>query len=395
MNRHSSRLALFIALATILGACGTRTPLTIDLDGSVTSSPDGALDLGRRDLGGAMPIDFGPPPPPPPPPPGCTSDRECSDGIGCNGAERCEATLCVAGEPLLCDDGVDCTDDVCVEVEPDLGACVSTPVAEACADGELCTASGCEARACMADEECDDRFVCTGTERCVDNRCVVAFRMDCNDGNICTTDRCIESLGCRSTDRDDDRDGAADAACGGTDCDDGNPRIRPGISEVCGDGVDNNCDGAADCADRACVGRPPCGPPPPFDMGPIDFGSIDFGSSSREIGIAACTNGFDDDADGRLDCADNDCSGFGPGGECCNGVDDTPGDDDPNFDLFACRCFGDADCAGVGSIETSCWSRSFSLCGPRCNFVGGNTFCREFFPGSFERCDAASGECVE
>lgn len=116
---------------------------------------------------------------------------------------------------------------------------------------------------------------------------------------------------------------------------------------------------------------------------------------TREIGIAACTNLVDDDGDGRRDCNDNDCRGFGPMGECCNGVDDTPGDMDPNFDLFACRCFSDADCAGVGSIETSCWTRSFSLCAPRCNFVGGNRFCREFFAGSLEVCDAATGECVE
>jgi len=388
MNHSSSRVALFIALAAILGACGTRTPLTVDLDGSVTSRPDGALDLGRRDLGGTTPIDLGPPPPPPPP--GCTSDRECSDGIGCNGAERCEATRCVAGEPLACDDAVECTDDDCVEVEPDLGACVSTPTSRFCEPGELCTLEGCALRMCGGDADCNDGFTCNGIERCLEGLCIAGPPLDCDDAEICTTDRCIEGIGCRTTARDDDRDGAVSSACGGTDCNDGNPRIRPGITEVCDDGVDNDCNSAADCADRACAGRPPCGPPPPVDMGRIDFGS-----SSREIGISACTNGVDDDTDGRLDCADNDCSGFGPGSECCNGVDDTPGDDDPNFDLFACRCFGDADCVGVGSIETSCWSRSFSLCGPRCNFVGGNTFCREFFAGSFERCDVASGECVE
>jgi hypothetical protein len=114
----------------------------------------------------------------------------------------------------------------------------------------------------------------------------------------------------------------------------------------------------------------------------------------REIGVAACTNRVDDDLDGRIDCEDTDCRPFGRDAECCNGVDDTPGDDDPNVDLFACRCFSDADCVGVGSLETSCWRRSFSVCGPRCNFLGGDFFCRTYFPGSLERCDAATGECV-
>lgn len=388
MNR-SYQLALAAGIVVALSACGTRTPLTVDLDGSVASMADGAIDLGRRDLGGTTPTDFGPPPPPPPPP-DCTTDRECSDGIGCNGAERCEAAGCVAAEPVRCDDGIECTDDDCVEADPDFGACVSTPTSRGCALGELCTLGGCVSRMCGRDDECNDGFVCNGVETCSAGLCVSGSPLGCDDGEVCTTDRCIEGTGCRAAARDDDGDGAVSSACGGADCNDGNSRVRPGVTEVCDDGLDNNCNGAADCADRGCAGRPPCGLPPP-----IDAGGIDFGSPTREIGIAACTNGFDDDADGRSDCTDNDCNGFGPGSECCNGVDDTPGDKDPIFDLFACRCFDDSDCAGVGSIETSCWSRSFSLCGPRCNFVGGNTFCRDFFAGTFERCDVASGECIE
>jgi hypothetical protein len=40
----------------------------------------------------------------------------------------------------------------------------------------------------------------------------------------------------------------------GTDCDDGNKAINPGVSteSACGDGVDNDCDGKIDCADPDC-----------------------------------------------------------------------------------------------------------------------------------------------
>jgi hypothetical protein len=44
---------------------------------------------------------------------------------------------------------------------------------------------------------------------------------------------------------DADADGARDAACGGTDCDDADPAIRPGALETL-DGVDQDCDGTTD-----------------------------------------------------------------------------------------------------------------------------------------------------
>ena len=45
---------------------------------------------------------------------------------------------------------------------------------------------------------------------------------------------------------DVDGDGFTDVACGGPDCDDSNPTANPGMQEIQGDGVDNDCDGMID-----------------------------------------------------------------------------------------------------------------------------------------------------
>ena len=55
-----------------------------------------------------------------------------------------------------------------------------------------------------------------------------------------------------------DNDGYRDMACGGLDCDDGDPQVNPdGIEGVyphpsCSDSKDNDCDGMTDYADNAC-----------------------------------------------------------------------------------------------------------------------------------------------
>lgn len=74
----------------------------------------------------------------------CRADADCSDGVGCNGTERClfddsGLTRCTPGSPYVCGDRNECTDDVCVEP----GECTSTPNDLRCPDG-ICTSRGCE-----------------------------------------------------------------------------------------------------------------------------------------------------------------------------------------------------------------------------------------------------------
>ncbi len=45
---------------------------------------------------------------------------------------------------------------------------------------------------------------------------------------------------------DADGDGYRDAACGGEDCDDADRNVNPDAYDICGDGVDNDCDGTPD-----------------------------------------------------------------------------------------------------------------------------------------------------
>ena len=97
---------------------------------------------------------------------------------------------------------------------------------------------------------------------------------------------------------DADGDGYADAACGGTDCDDNNAAVHPNATETC-DGKDNNCDGAVD-------------------------------------------EGFDQDGDGIVDCSDNCPTTSNPGqedsdidgqGDVCDVCPNDPDDDIDNDSL--------------------------------------------------------------
>jgi hypothetical protein len=111
---------------------------------------------------------------------------------------------------------------------------------------------------------------------------------------------------------DDDCDGVADDGCDGdgdgftideNDCDDGDPAINPGADEVC-DGVDNDCDGVIDGVERPCYAGPD---------GTAGVGACVVGAEVCEAGLFGecegqalpgdelCGNGVDDDCDGEVD----------------------------------------------------------------------------------------------
>jgi len=100
-------------------------------------------------------------------------------------------------------------------------------------------------------------------------------------------------------------------------------------SEVCGDGLDNDGNGLADCADTVCAATTPCQEPLPPE--------------------SACADGVDNDIDGLTDCDDPDCDPIDPCYVPSNEIDCSDNLDDDQDGLTDCDdddCLSNAVCAG-------------------------------------------------
>ncbi|MBN1513305.1 MAG: CotH kinase family protein [Phycisphaerae bacterium] len=156
-----------------------------------------------------------------------SNGMSCEDGFFCNGAETCQAGVCVSGmtpciDPAHCDEAT----DVCLPCFHD----------EDCSDGNPCTPDLCLDEQCVREifadgTPCSDGDACTQAGTCQGGVCVGGMPVDCDDANPCTVDACEPSTGCVNTAVED-----------GIDCDNG-----------------DYCDGQDVCQSGICVGGiPPC-----------------------------------------------------------------------------------------------------------------------------------------
>jgi len=101
----------------------------------------------------------------------CIDDGDCDDGKYCTGVEHCVNNVCQAGS-FPCNDGISCTDDICIEDGGGAGRCQSTPVDARCNDSIYCTVDACDQpgpNGCShtpADSRCNDDKFCNGAETC-------------------------------------------------------------------------------------------------------------------------------------------------------------------------------------------------------------------------------------
>jgi hypothetical protein len=309
----------------------------------------------------------------------CVRDEDCNDGLRCNGDEVCVNEECAPGEPVVCDDGVACTADGCVEEGDE--ACQFTADHELCLPTELCSfLEGCVPRPpCTTDDECDDGLICNGAETCdtAQGECVPGPRPVLDDQVECTLDACSDRLG-------QVLHTPAPARCNDGEFCNGIELCRPDVGCVEGeppalsDGLDctqDRCDEAGDvvlhepddarCDDgRFCNGPEACHP--------VD-GCVPTDPPVVNDGVG-CTIDACDEIDDRVTHVPDDgaCSDslYCNGPEVCDPVEDCQrgaapvvddelactadrcdeGRDVVVHDYSACECEQDADCVGVCQV---------------------------------------------
>ncbi len=233
-------------------------------------------------------------------------------------------------------------------------ACGDDDGSDAGTDGGTDTTTGCTESA-----ECDDGMFCNGVETCDEGACAPGTspcEMACDEA----ADRCVSC----DVAPDMDGDGALSVECGGDDCNDSDPNVFPGNTEVC-DSDDEDCD-------------------------PTTFGVRDMDGDGFDDVL--CCNG---DQCGS-DCNDMLPSVFAGATEVCNGRDD---DCDGTADEGVLIVFfRDRDSDTYGDDDTTVMECSlptgFAARGGDCvDDPAAEPLANQFNPGASEVCDELDNDC--
>ncbi len=307
-------------------------------------------------------------------------------------------------------DGQDAAPDLFVWFESDVDGVFCEPVPDA--DGN----AGC------------DQALRTGNH-------MLTFGVEDTAGNAATAE--VDFYVEPADDNDNDGDGYTEAR---GDCDDDDPNVRPGATEV-GNGIDDDCDGEVDegtvyyddDGDCACEQEPCRGS---IEPSCVDLPSGDCNDRDPSVGPEAdeVCNGTDDDCDGETDegeaidaatwyrdldgdlygdasatayacsapsgyvgngrdCDDRDAA-VSPGAtEVCNGTDDNcDGTVDEATASDAATWYRDADSDGYGSLLSTT-----RACTRPTGYVADSSDCNDansaINPAATELCDSADNDC--
>ncbi len=165
---------------------------------------------------------------------GINNTLPCNDYHPCTIEEKCKDGACLDSKPVVCpDDGNACTVEECTY----WSGCKIGSI-KACNDGNPCTDDACNVASGQCAYKpnavsCSDGNPCSQADYCQSGKCWPGKFNECEDGDICTLDKCTVEAGCKHTYTNDCHDGdwcSENDLCifgsclpgGQKNCDDGN-----------------------------------------------------------------------------------------------------------------------------------------------------------------------------
>jgi hypothetical protein len=241
----------------------------------------------------------------------CVLITTCPNGT-CDAGETCSNCLADCGVcPSTCTDsdndgygtagssgcpqsGTDCSDGNAA-VNPGAVEICGNGVDEDCSGGDLvcstiCTDSDSDGYGTAGSSLCPRSGIdCNDGNAAINPgalTCTIGANNNCNAINDCAEAGCAGNSGCvpPATCTDSDSDGygtAGSSGCpqSGIDCNDGNAGINPGATEICGNGIDEDCSGADQACAQTCTTPPGCRP--------LGF------ANAISLGVYNCTGGLE------------------------------------------------------------------------------------------------------